>query len=50
MTEHDIIDWIGNEIYDRDFCADMTYDDENPTLEIEDNEGNRFEITVKKIG
>ena len=39
---------IGNEIKDCEWCHDMTYDDYNPTLEIE-VDGKRFEISVKKI-
>lgn len=48
MNEQDILDWVGNEIKDCEWCNDMTYDDYNPTLEIE-VDGKRFEISVKKI-
>ena len=48
MSEQDILDWVGNEIKDCEWCADMTYDDYNPTLEIE-VDGKKFEISVKKI-
>ena len=48
MSEQDILDLVGNEIKDCEWCADMAYDDYNPTLEIE-VDGKRFEISVKKI-
>ena len=48
MNEQDILDWVGNEIKDCEWCDDMTYDDYNPILEIE-VDGKRFEISVKKI-
>lgn len=48
MNEQDILDWIGNEIKDCEWCNDMTYDDYSPILEIE-VDGKRFEISVKEI-
>lgn len=48
MDEQDIIDWIGSEIKDCEWCTDMTYDDYDPILEIE-VDGKRFEISVKPI-
>ena len=49
MTEQEIVDFIGNEIGDTEFIADMTYDDYDPILEVTDNDGNVFEVSVKKI-
>ena len=48
MNEQDILDWIGNEIKDCEWCIDMTYVDYSPILEIE-VDGKRFEISVKEI-
>ena len=48
MNEQDILDWVGNEIKDCEWCTDMTYDDYNAILVIK-VDGKRFEISVKKI-
>lgn len=48
MDEQDILDFIGNEIGDCEWCTDYTYDDYDPILEIE-VDGKKFEISVKKI-
>ena len=45
-----VIDWIGEEIGDCEWCADYTYDDYDPIIEIETTDGDRFEISVKKLG
>ena len=33
-----------------EWCADYTYDDYDPIIEIETTDGDRFEISVKKLG
>ena len=48
MNEQDILDWVGNEIKECEWCTDMTYDDYNAILVIK-VDGKRFEISVKKI-
>lgn len=49
MTDQDILDWIGQEVSEAEWCADMTFDDYDPTLEVETMDGDRFEIIVKKM-
>lgn len=45
-----ILDWIGDELIECDWVNDnMTFDDTNPILEIETTDGDKFEISVKKI-
>ncbi len=48
MTSQDILNWIGDEVKECEWCTDMTYDDYDPILEIE-VDGKKFEIHVKEM-
>lgn len=45
-----VIDWIGMELGECEWCSDFTFDDYDPIIEIETTDGDKFEISVKKIG
>ena len=47
--EQDIIDYIASSIYGCGWIKDSTFDDYDPILEIETTDGDKFEISVKKI-
>ena len=49
MTDQDILDWIGQEVSEAEWCSDMTFDDYDAILEVETNDGDRFEIIVKPM-
>lgn len=49
MTDQDILDWIGQEVSEAEWCSDMTFDDYDASLEVETNDGDRFEIIVKPL-
>ena len=49
MTDQDILDWIGQEVSKAEWCSDMTFDDYDASLEVETNDGDRFEIIVKPL-
>lgn len=49
MTDQDILDWIGQEISESEWYSDMTFDDYDASLEVETNDGDRFEIIVKPL-
>ena len=49
MTDQDILDWIGQEVSEAEWCTDMTFDDYDPTLEVETMDGDRFEIKVNPL-
>ena len=49
MTDQDILDWIGQEVSEAEWCSDMTFDDYDAILEVETNDGDRFEIIVKPL-
>ena len=49
MTDQDILNWIGQEVSEAEWCSDMTFDDYNASLEVETNDGDRFEIIVKPL-
>lgn len=49
MTDQDILDWIGQEVSESEWCSDMTFDDYDASLEVETNDGDRFEIIVKPL-
>lgn len=50
MDPQYVIDWIAEELGDCEWCADFTFDDFEPTLEVETSDGDRFEISVTPIG
>ena len=45
-----VIDWIGMELGECEWGANFTFDDYDPIIEIETTDGDKFEISVKKIG
>ena len=45
-----VIDWIGMELGECEWCSDFTFDDYDPIIEIETTDGDKFEISVKKLG
>lgn len=47
--EQDIIDYIGSSIYGCEWVKDTTFDDYDPILVIETTDGDKFEISVKKM-
>ena len=49
MTDQDILNWIGQEVSEAEWCSDMTFDDYDASLEVETNDGDRFEIIVKPL-
>ena len=49
MTDQDILNWIGEEVSEAEWCSDMTFDDYDASLEVETNDGDRFEIIVKPL-
>ena len=49
MTDQDILNWIGEEVSEAEWCSDMTFDDYDANLEVETNDGDRFEIIVKPL-
>ena len=49
MTDQDILNWIGEEVSEAEWCSDMTFDDYDASLEVETNDGDRFEIIVKPM-
>ena len=49
MTDQDILNWIGQEVSEAEWCSDMTFDDYDAILEVETNDGDRFEIIVKPM-
>lgn len=49
MTDQEILNWIGQEVSEAEWCSDLTFDDYDATLEVETMDGDRFEIIVKKM-
>ena len=49
MNEQDIVDWIGNELSECEWCSNITFDDVNAVVEVETDEGKKFEISVKPM-
>ena len=48
-SDQNILDFIGSELKSCEWVVDMTYDDYHPTLEMETDDGSRFEIKVTKF-
>ena len=49
MTDQDILDWIGQEVSEEEWCSDMTFDDYDAIIEVETHDRDRFEIIVKPL-
>ena len=49
MTDRDMLNWIGQGVSEAEWCSDMTFDDYDASLEVETNDGDRFEIIVKPL-